>query len=594
MSQASANEQFLLELVNATRIKAGLQPLAMNNYINTAAELHSDYQLETNLLTHTGAGGTSGYTRMVNAGYDFKGSRTWGENIGWRSISGASSYQDELVIIHDWLMNSPGHRANLLNGEFREVGIGVDAGPYQGFNSVIATEDFATATGDAFLLGVAYKDKDGDRAYDVGEGLAGVMVKAVNTSTGALYMAAGGDAGGYSLRLPPGTYSYSFIADGWTSATGTVTIGSKNVKVDWISPAAATSAPAMTGIVEGTASADRLTGTAAAETLYGYAGNDILDGGAGADRLVGGTGNDTYYVDNVGDVVVELAGEGTDTVYSSLATYTMPNSVEVLYLDGPTAIEGIGNSLSNTIYGNAANNHLVGGAGNDTLNGRAGADVMEGGTGNDTYYVGNSGDVVIELAGEGTDLVCSSVSYTLSANVENLTLSDSASINGTGNDLANTITGNIGNNILSGGGGNDKLIGNAGNDRLDGGDGDDTLQGGSGTDTLIGGAGRDVFDWDYASHIGKGASADTILDFTRGEDKINLAGIDAKSGTSTNDAFTFIGAEAFHGVAGELRYMLTSDGFTIVQGDTNGDKLPEFELRLANGPTDLQATDFVL
>lgn len=596
MSDASAYEQFLLELINTSRKSAGLQPLAMNDYINAAAEVHSDYQLATNKLTHTGSGGTTAYTRMVNAGFDFVGSSTWGENVGWQSISGATSYQDELQRIHEWLMNSPGHRANLLNGSFREVGIGVDAGFFQGFNSVIATEDFATAKGNPFLTGVAYADANGNARYDVGEGLSGVLVRAVNQTTGAIFMAAGGSAGGYSLELPAGTYSYSLSAAGYALKSGTVSIAASNVKVDWISPAASSVTPALAPL-DGTAGRDRLVGTLASDTIQGFAGNDVIDGRGGADRMIGGLGDDIYYVDASGDAVVELAGEGSDTVFSRIASYTLPGNVEVLKLDGSTiAWEGIGNAAANKLYGNAADNRLVGLEGDDLLSGRAGADRMEGGLGNDSYHVDNAGDAVVELAGQGTDLVTASISHTLAANVENLTLSGSSALSGTGNALANTITGNTGANVLKGDDGADTLIGNSGNDRLDGGAGNDILAGGSGTDTLAGGTGADRFDWDYASHIGKGTARDVVLDFVAGEDKLDLAGIDAKTTLSGNQTFTFIGSEAFHGIAGELRFVQVTGTtpYTLVSGDINGDRVADFEIQLNGSLPPLQSTDFVL
>ncbi|WRH68661.1 MAG: DUF4347 domain-containing protein [Planktothrix sp. GU0601_MAG3] len=168
---------------------------------------------------------------------------------------------------------------------------------------------------------------------------------------------------------------------------------------------------------DGTSGNDILTGTPGKDNLYGYAGNDIinalagndiLNGGNGADQLKGSTGNDTYIVDNTGDIVTELASQGTDLIQSSV-TYTLPANVENLTLTGTTAINGTGNALVNIIKGNTANN---------TLNGSTGADQLTGGTGNDTYVVDNAGDIVKELASGGTDLVQSSVTYTLPANVE--------------------------------------------------------------------------------------------------------------------------------------------------------------------------------
>jgi len=247
-----------------------------------------------------------------------------------------------------------------------------------------------------------------------------------------------------------------------------------------------------------------LTGNSANNTLTGGAGNDTLNGGAGNDTMIGGTGNDTYVVNVSTDVVTENASEGTDTVQSSV-TYTLGNNVENLTLTGTTAINGTGNILDNVLVGNSANNTLTGGAGNDTLDGGVGNDTMVGGTGNDIYVVNVSTDVVTENANEGIDTVQSSVTYTLGNNVENLTLTGAAIINGTGNVLNNVMVGNSANNTLSGG---------AGNDTLSGGLGDDTLIGGAGINQLFGNEGNDILSSDAAATGGSiyegGTGNDTI------------------------------------------------------------------------------------
>jgi Ca2+-binding RTX toxin-like protein len=222
-----------------------------------------------------------------------------------------------------------------------------------------------------------------------------------------------------------------------------------------------------TNVINGTAGADTLTGTAGADTINGLAGDDTLNGGAGVDTLVGGLGNDIYVVDSTTDIITEAASAGTDTVQSSVTITTLAANVENLTLTGTVAINGTGNALNNTLTGNSANNTLNGGDGDDTLNGGAGTDTLVGGLGNDIYIVDSTTDIITEAASAGTDTVQSSVTIaTLATNVENLTLTGTAAINGTGNALANVITGNSANNTLNGGAGNDTLIGGAGVDTL--------------------------------------------------------------------------------------------------------------------------------
>ena len=217
------------------------------------------------------------------------------------------------------------------------------------------------------------------------------------------------------------------------------------------------------------------TGNGLDNVITGNAGANVLDGGAGADTLIGGGGNDTYMVDEPGDTVTEGTNAGIDTVKSAVSFVLGPNVEKLTLASGAGDINGTGNELSNVITGNEGNNVLSGGglndtliggagAGNDTLDGGTGADNMSGGAGDDTYFVDNIGDVVTEGPNAGTDTVNSSVSYTLGANVENLTLTGTANINGTGNALNNVITGNSGNNVLKGGTGIDTMIGGDGND----------------------------------------------------------------------------------------------------------------------------------
>jgi Ca2+-binding RTX toxin-like protein len=155
-----------------------------------------------------------------------------------------------------------------------------------------------------------------------------------------------------------------------------------------------------------------------------------------------------------------------------------------------------GSSFDDLLTGDANANRLTGGAGNDRLDGGSGADAMTGGTGDDSYFIDDPGDLVFENAGEGNDVVTSSVSHYLFANVEQLVLSGSADNFGVGNDLANIITGNAGSNLLIGGGGDDTIAGGGGIDALFGEAGNDSLNGGTGIDYLVGGVGNDTLNGD--------------------------------------------------------------------------------------------------
>ncbi len=295
-------------------------------------------------------------------------------------------------------------------------------------------------------------------------------------------------------------------------------------------------------------------GNTLANVLVGNTGNNVLDGKAGADTLRGGAGSDTYHVDDARDVVTESSGQGTDTVQSSV-NWTLGANLENLLLKGTANLNGTGNTLNNRITGNSGNNLLDGGAGNDTL---------IGGTGNDTYVVGSAGDVVTEASGQGTDTVQASVTHTLASNVENLTLTGTADLNGTGNESNNTLTGNTGSNGLSGLAGDDSLIG---------GDGDDVLNGGLGLDILNGGAGSDTADYsDRSEPVFIQLSASTPLAeglFTEGGKTylIRSSGVgDQKNAYLLNDtslafdaAKTAAGQLTFRGVAGHLA-TLTSAG----------------------------------
>lgn len=336
------------------------------------------------------------------------------------------------------------------------------------------------------------------------------------------------------------------------------------------------------GGLHGGAGNDRLHGEGGNDQIYGDDGDDVLVGGEGLDTLVGGKGNDTYFVDayrSVTDVVVELKGQGYDRIFSSVSFILGESDfIEELHATGSSAISLTGNRFNNVLVGNSANNTLIGGAGNDTLKARGdSSDRLVGGIGDDTYYVHNGSDAVIELQKEGRDTLIALVDYQLAddAYFEVLKVGH-ADIRLVGNRLANT---------LIGGEFRDTLIGGAGNDRLEGGFGGDLLRGGAGRDTFVFSSPRETL------LIQRGR--DIIFDFNRSErDKIDLQEIDANSTVGGNQSFKFIGAEAFSGSAGELKYV-SKETYLFVYGDLDGDQYADFSL-LVNDLGSLLSRDFIL
>jgi RTX calcium-binding nonapeptide repeat (4 copies)/Calx-beta domain len=288
---------------------------------------------------------------------------------------------------------------------------------------------------------------------------------------------------------------------------------------------------------------DYLNGLTGNDSLEGGAGNDVLDGSGdniGIDHFSGGMGDDIYGIHSANTIVVEdfSTNGGNDTVWTAV-NYTLSANVENMYLVG--SITGVGNYSNNIIAGYGLDDHtirglggsdyLIGGGGKDTidggigsdyLNGGLGADVLIGGAGNDVldgsgdnigsdqlsggdgddiYGVHSSNTVIIEDSStySGNDSVWTAVSYSLTANIENMYLV--GAVNGVGNASANLLIGY-----------------GSGNNNISGLDGDDTIDGGAGSDDLFGGNGNDVFIFSNPTQ-----GVDIINDFGIGNDQINIS-----------------------------------------------------------------------
>jgi Ca2+-binding RTX toxin-like protein len=373
-------------------------------------------------------------------------------------------------------------------------------------------------------------------------------------------------------------------------------------------------------VLAGGSGNDTLDGGDGADVLDGGAGVDKLTGGAGADTFVVAAAGDTGLLVNARDIVtdfqqgtdrIDLSQIGTfhfldagsfdgkagalHTVFTAtqdtkvegdidgdkVADFAIELTGKFTLTDsdftaatlgtsatGHVGVTQIGDSADNTLTGSAfddtlkgmgGNDTLIGNEGNDILDGGTGADKMTGGGGNDTYYVDDPGDTVTEVPsvmGGSSDTVNASIGYVLPSGVENLTLTGSGDIAGTGNELDNTIVGN---------------------------QGDNTLDGGAGIDKLTGGAGADTFVLSAAGDTGLVVNArDIVTDFQQGLDKLDFSAI---------GKFDFLGAGAFDGHAYELHAVVTATQDIKVEGDTNGDKIGDFAIELT-GLIALQNTDF--
>lgn len=388
-----------------------------------------------------------------------------------------------------------------------------------------------------------------------------------------------GSTGIDTLSFAGGTYAVSV-----QMSAGAGTAGER------VPPQTIVNQVSFTGIenISGSSLGDAIQGDSADNSLFGLGGDDVIEGGGGADSMGGGGMDTLSYVSSSVGVTVNMetgTGSGGDAEGDTFAGFerlfgsqlgdhlTSQAAGATIYgLDGADTIDG--GDGDDVLNGGLGDDIISGGGGRDRLTGGLGADAMTGGDGNDLYSVDDVGDTVTEGAGGGRDRVQSSVSYTLSDNVEVLALIGLA-LDGTGGATANTIIGNGLNNRLDGG---------AGNDVLQGGAGDDVLIGGTGADRLTGGDGVDTF---VLSDIGTGV--DRITDWAAGE-KIEIAIADL--GLDIGDVVSLVNDASKAGLTGDVLFYQTTSG-RLYFHDGATDALTQIAV-LTNVPASLDLTDFNL
>ncbi len=370
MTEPTAREVLMLELVNRARrdpaaeaarlgidLNEGLAPgtlapdpqppLAMNGLLIDSSRAHSQWMLDNDIFAHTGENGSSSRERMEAAGYELTGRWTTGENIAWQGTTGTPDLDGYVIRQHEGLFISPGHRTNILNADFREVGIGVLSGSFTrdgtDFNSSMMTQNFAASGSLYFITGVVYGDSDGNDFYSIGEGEAGVTVTA-SGAAGTFTMDTTA-AGNFQLAVPPGSYDVTIIGGVLEQAVLTqVSVADENIRVafetlDQVLDAPNAPPPSDGGNddddddhgdggddagneppgdpqgqdIGGTAGNDELVGTALGETIHGLGGDDVILAGAGNDRIFGGDGNDAITGGTGSDVID--GGAGLDTAH---------------------------------------------------------------------------------------------------------------------------------------------------------------------------------------------------------------------------------------------------------------------------------------
>lgn len=341
MSKANSLEWQMLDLINAERVSRNLNPLQLELRLNDAAEDHSRWMINVDKFSHTGAGGSSPTARMRDANFDFSGSWRSAENIAWQSVRGQPGLADDVVNLHNALMNSAGHRANILNPSLEYIGIGIERGEYKGWDGLFVTQNFATTSAPVRLDSRGSTTPQPDPQPDP-------------------------QPQPQPTPQPPDSSEDQRIV-------GSATHDRLNGKAGDDTLLGNNGSDTLLGGADN----DRLEGNNGRDKLHGNDGNDDLFGGAGHDVLVGGNGNDDLH-----------GGSGLDKLHGNSGDDRL-----------------FGNADRDVLRGGSGNDLLDGGDGNDVLLGDVGRDTVEGGRGNDVMKGGLGSDIFVFENGHGHDRI---------------------------------------------------------------------------------------------------------------------------------------------------------------------------------------------
>ena len=645
MAEFNAFEIYMLQLVNRARLdpsgeaarygidlNQGLaagtisatpkQPLIPNPLLNNSARAHSQWMLDTDTFSHTGAGGSQPFDRMTTAGYPFAPPYAAGENIAFSgttgTLGGLASYIEDQ---HRGLFLSPGHRTNIENGSYREIGISQVTGAFTSgtttYNASMITQNFAFTGTTSFLGGVIYNDLDLDNFYDPGEGVAGVTIRingfAVATSTAA---------GAYYLPLTNGTHALQMDGGGLTGVFATsVTMAGLNLQVN---ARAAEFVPASANLAIAATNANRAEGNGGTTGFtFTVSRNGSLAAPSTAAWSVAGIAGTGTQPANAADFAGAALPSGTVSFApgESTRTITIPVLADTL---GET-----NERFAVTLATPSAGTTLVAATATGIIRND---DTSLALSANISRAEGNSGttDFTFTVVRAGTTLPAGTVAWSVTGGGISSTVAANAA-DFTGNKLPTgtlsfatgqstlTITIPVAGDTNPEGGYNESFTLTLSNptagmtmarasttgtiredDAFRGTNGNDTIIGtaaadlfliGKGTDSITGNAGTDAFRF-LQTAIGA-TNQFTIQDLTRAaNERLDLSNIDAIAGTLANDAFTFIGTAAFSGTPGELRWQ--DQGATrLIQANTNTNPAADLTI-LVTAPGPIDATWFVL